>query len=361
MKTDLINILDSYLFAKQQSYNTNKQQNHYYSLSQGIKKTLDNWLKKYADPNLNYRISWSHGKGNWAEIPWILCTNTAITKSAQQGYYLGILFSADMQSCYMGLLQGVTETSQQDLINFASLAIEYIGTNFNDSNLHIGRIDLKATKKLGKEYEKFAIKSFKYSKDFLDSIDDSYIEKQFEILIHDYEYLFNHAHNDITDLAPISDESYQRIIHDGDDEVEQILVENPEVIPEKIFSQEDRFKRSQQKSKKALKQAGYECEIDHSHFTFLTHKNKAYVEGHHLIPMSQQENFQVSLDVTSNIVALCPNCHKALHHGNKEIVKDKLKILFSQRKERLKQQGIDIDIKKLVTIYTKLGVDSFYD
>lgn len=54
MKTDLINILDSYLFAKQQSYNTNKQQNHYYSLSEGIKKTLDNWLKKYADPNLNY-------------------------------------------------------------------------------------------------------------------------------------------------------------------------------------------------------------------------------------------------------------------------------------------------------------------
>lgn len=110
-----------------------------------------------------------------------------------------------------------------------------------------------------------------------------------------------------------------------------------------------------------MKQVGYECEIDHSHFTFLTHKNKAYVEGHHLIPMSQQENFQVSLDVTSNIVALCPNCHKALHHGNKEIVKDKLKILFSQRQERLKQQGIDIDIKKLVTIYTKLGVDSFYD
>lgn len=64
MKTDLINILDSYLFAKQQPYNTNKQQNHYYSLSQGIKKTLDNWLKKYADPNLNYRASWCYGKGN---------------------------------------------------------------------------------------------------------------------------------------------------------------------------------------------------------------------------------------------------------------------------------------------------------
>lgn len=362
MKTDLINVLDSYLFAKQQPYSTNKQQDHYYSLSEGISKTLNEWLHKYTNSNLNYRVSWSHGKGNWAEIPWILCTNTAITTSAQRGYYLGILFSADMQSCYMGLLQGVTETSQQDLTNFASLAIEYIGTNPNIENLHIGSIDLKATKKLGKDYQKYAIKSFKYSKDFLKSIDNSYIEKQFEILIRDYESLYTNASNDLTNLAPISDDSYQKLIQNIDDETDDsTLVEKPEAMPDKIFSQASKFKRSQDKSRKALKQAGYKCEIDSSHITFFTNKNRGYVEGHHFIPMSQQINFSVSLDVTSNIVALCPNCHKALHYGNKDAVKDKIKILFSLREERLKQQGINTTLKDLTKIYTKLGLDQFYD
>lgn len=362
MKTDLINVLDAYLFAKQQPYSTNKQQGHYYSLSEGICNTLNNWLQKYANPNFNYRVSWSHGKGNWAEIPWILCTNTAITTSAQRGYYLGILFSTDMQSCYMGLLQGVTETSQQDLTSFASLAIEYIGTNPNIENLHIGSIDLRATRNLGKDYQKYAIKSFKYSKDFLESVDDSFIEKQFEILIHDYESLYSNANNDITNLAPLSDDSYQKLIQNGDDnDVNSPSIENPEEIPDRINSQGKRYKRSQDKSKNALKRAGYMCEVDNSHITFLTNKNRGYVEGHHFIPMSQQINFSVSLDVTSNIVALCPNCHKALHHGNKDAVKDKIKILFSLREERLKKQGIDITLKDVMNIYTKLGLDQVYD
>ncbi|MEJ5037682.1 DUF3578 domain-containing protein [Acinetobacter johnsonii] len=362
MKTDLINVLDSYLFAKQQPYSTNKQQDHYYSLSKGISKTLNDWLQKYADPDLNYLVDWSHGTGKWAEIPWIICTNTAITSSAQRGYYIGILFSADMQSCYMGLLQGVTETSQQDLTNFATLAIEYTGTNPNIENLHIGRIELNGTTKLSKGYQKYAIKSFKYSKDFLKSIDDSYIEKQFEILIHDYESLYSNASNDITNLAPISNDSYQKLIQNIDDETDNsVLVEKPEAMPDIILSQANRFKRSQDKSKKALKQAGYMCEVDSSHITFLTNKNRSYVEGHHFIPMSQQINFSVSLDVTSNIVALCPNCHKALHYGNKDAVKDKIKILFSLREERLKQQGINTTLKDLTKIYTKLGLDQFYD
>ncbi|MFW2078834.1 MrcB family domain-containing protein [Acinetobacter sp. ULE_I010] len=362
MKQNLLNILDHYLYAKQQPFSTNKQQNHYVSLSSVIISTLQTWIIKYSDPKLTYELSWSHGQGNWAEIPWILCTNKAITSSAQRGYYIGILFSADMSSCSMGILQGVTDAKPEDLISFSSLAIEYIGGNSEFKNLKLGCIDLKATSNLGKKYQKFAIKSFEYPKTLLGTIDDEFIEKQFKILLRDYETLYHNAQNDLSDLAPISNQSYQAIIQNNDDNSENLeVVEREEEIPETLATENSRYKRSKDKSRKALKLANFQCEIDSSHTTFLTKRNQFYAEGHHLIPMSQQSNFKVSLDVTSNIICLCPNCHTALHYGNNEIVKEKLNKLFQLRNERLKNQGIDLPFKEIQNMYIKVGLDQKYD
>ena len=44
--------------------------------------------------------------------------------------------------------------------------------------------------------------------------------------------------------------------------------------------------------------------------TFLTYKNESYVEYHHLIPFSEYDGPDHSL----NIVALCPMCHRKLHY-----------------------------------------------
>ncbi|MDH0563784.1 MrcB family domain-containing protein [Acinetobacter courvalinii] len=362
MKEYLTTVLDHYLYAKQQPYNTNKLQSHYAALSAGITNTLENWTEKYANPQYEYDVIWSHGKGNWAEVPWVLCVNKAITTSAQRGYYLGILFSADMNSCVMGLLQGVTDAKQDDLTNFTALALEYIGTNSTDPNLKLGTIDLNATKDLGKKYQKYAIKSFAYTKEFLDAIDGSFIEKQFAILIKDYETLYFNAQKDITDLPPISNQSYQAIIQTDEPPMDvEDIHEGIEATPEKLTVQHSRHKRSKEKSRTALRCAQFLCEIDPTHQTFLTIKKRLYVEGHHLIPMSQQSNFNVSLDVTSNIVSLCPNCHTALHYGHGDIVREKLAILFSKRSERLKKQGLLISLPELYQIYIKKGLDQQYD
>ncbi|MGL4999965.1 MAG: HNH endonuclease [Cetobacterium sp.] len=44
--------------------------------------------------------------------------------------------------------------------------------------------------------------------------------------------------------------------------------------------------------------------------------NKQYMEAHHLIPMNAQDSFKNSLDVLGNVVSLCPNCHRMIHHGD---------------------------------------------
>ncbi len=53
-----------------------------------------------------YLVSGSAGQGSWATVPWIGIFNKAITKTAQEGYYIVYLFPADMSGVYLSLNQG---------------------------------------------------------------------------------------------------------------------------------------------------------------------------------------------------------------------------------------------------------------
>lgn len=99
-------------------------------------------------------------------------------------------------------------------------------------------------------------------------------------------------------------------------------------------------------------QAEYKCEFNKDHKTFISDiSGKQYVEAHHLIPMKYQDQFEYSLDIPENIVALCPNCHRAIHHGTKDCKKKIISALFNKRKKILKDNGINIDIESLIEMY----------
>lgn len=101
---------------------------------------------------------------------------------------------------------------------------------------------------------------------------------------------------------------------------------------------------------RALQYAGFECEIDNNHESFLRRKsNKKYMEPHHLVPMSYSDNFEISLDVEANIVSLCSNCHNNIHYGVE--AKGLLIKLYNSRKERLKLSGINITLEELLQMY----------
>ncbi|KAB2331289.1 MrcB family domain-containing protein [Bacillus mesophilum] len=69
----------------------------------------------FTDPS-NYVVTGSVGQGNWASVPWIAIMNRKITTSTQRGYYIVYLFSEDMESVYLTLAQGVTETSKEEML-----------------------------------------------------------------------------------------------------------------------------------------------------------------------------------------------------------------------------------------------------
>ena len=99
-------------------------------------------------------------------------------------------------------------------------------------------------------------------------------------------------------------------------------------------------------------QAEYKCEFNKDHKTFISDiSGKQYVEAHHLIPIKYQDQFEYSLDIPENIVALCPNCHRAIHHGTKDCKKEIITALFSKRKKILEDNGINIDLEALIEMY----------
>ncbi len=102
----------------------------------------------------------------------------------------------------------------------------------------------------------------------------------------------------------------------------------------------------------AIRSVDFNCEYNYQHKTFTSNVTKKnYVEGHHLIPMKHQNEFSaISLDVYANIVSLCPNCHRLLHHGVKKEKIYVLEKIYDERQARLANSGIDISIKDLISL-----------
>ena len=125
---------------------------------------------------------------------------------------------------------------------------------------------------------------------------------------------------------------------------EKIKVLDVPMVPEKsASSSRSSWKRSNIIRTQAIELAGYECELDHAHHSFLAEKtHKPYMEGHHALPMSLQEYFTNSLDVYANVICLCPICHRRIHHGLKDDRIQMLNQIYVMRSDRLSNCGIKL-------------------
>lgn len=100
----------------------------------------------------------------------------------------------------------------------------------------------------------------------------------------------------------------------------------------------------------------YKCENDIEHITFTNNSDKQpFMEAHHLIPMAFQDDFEYSIDFSDNIVCLCPNCHRLIHHGEVNDKADLITHLYNKRNHKYSEYKIDINLEKLFQYY---GIDS---
>lgn len=98
--------------------------------------------------------------------------------------------------------------------------------------------------------------------------------------------------------------------------------------------------------------ANWKCEYDPSHITFINdNDHHPYVEAHHLIPMSAQDNFENSIDFADNMISLCPTCHRKIHLAEKEDRKHMIEHFYNLRKDKYKAHGIKITLEELLSFY----------
>ena len=104
----------------------------------------------------------------------------------------------------------------------------------------------------------------------------------------------------------------------------------------------------------ALIRENYTCELCGTHKTFTDKNNVEYFEGHHLIMynISVQSRFKYCLDHPDNIMCLCPNCHREIHHSSIQHTKDLLIKLFTKHNGLIKEFGIK-SLDEIINDYTK--------
>ncbi len=125
------------------------------------------------------------------------------------------------------------------------------------------------------------------------------------------------------------------------------------VIPEskiekRIISGREVYIRNSIFGKVRFQINGYKCEVDPLHKTFISERDKnPFLESHHLIPMNFQGKILLPLDDIKNLVGLCPNCHRGIHHGIQE---HKASLLNSILKNR-----------PAFHYFTKADIYSFYN
>lgn len=112
------------------------------------------------------------------------------------------------------------------------------------------------------------------------------------------------------------------------------------------------YRRSPEIAAEALRNSNYRCEIDCEHKTFISKSTEYnYVEAHHIIPISFQNQFDVGIDCEANIVALCPNCHRKIHFGKDDAKERLLKVLWEKRVKDLNHRNINIEYNELLKMY----------
>ena len=301
---------------------------------------------------VNYIYQGSINTGNMAKVPWICIFDKDITVSATKGYYIVFLFRADMKGGYLSLNQGFTQykdkygepKGREKAREKAKLYQKILQSKFE---INTAEIKLYSTTSLGKGYEAGNICSKYYS--FESFPNDDFFMKDIE----NFKNLYHFIKEDIIHCYinnDGSDEEYQSEIQGGKED--RPAPGGVKIKGKSGGKSSKSWKRNRNRAFTALKDAEFKCELDESHKTFISYKTEMpFMEAHHLIPMENQGDFKYSIDVSENIICLCPNCHRSFHNSVDET---KLKLItkfLNKRKVLLKEREITINQEKLSEYY----------
>ncbi|MBO6515445.1 MAG: DUF3578 domain-containing protein [Bacteroidia bacterium] len=259
-------------------------------LADAIRNAHTDYLRTILGNDSRYVVKGSAGQGRWAEIPWIAIMDRFITSTAQSGYYLVYLFSADMSRVYLSLNQGVTainslngESRFDILLNKAQLYRSHIQLAPSDST----KIKLKGNWDYSALYECGNIISCEYLPERMPSSHQ---------LINDLKRFMGYYH--------------------------QLILNAPlELTPDDNLSIETKSKklhlsiaRNSSLSNRVKSKKGYRCEVCSIKFDEVYGDiGRGFIEAHHLTPVKDLDIGETRVDLEKDFAVLCANCHRMIH------------------------------------------------
>jgi 5-methylcytosine-specific restriction protein A len=360
MREAFLEILNNYIQMYNSSYKPTQ-----YELASTIIKTVPKILIEQTPIDSNkYKVEGSVGAGRWTDTPWICIFDRDITESAQIGFYIVYLFKRDMSGVYLSLNQGTTyiknkykgKNPRNKMKIVASALRELL--NYDVELFPEIDIDLCATTDNAKNYMAAHICGKYYPSTKLPNTDDmlSDLRKLMDVYSQLKKIMGTKSPEEFFDSL-----LYQDLIEDTHFQNDVLTATpaqtplQPQSVPKQTQSTgRNVWKRNPSVAKEALEKANYRCEINPEHKTFISEvTGKNFVEAHHLVPMNLQSKFSWSLDVPGNIVSLCPNCHRQIHHATVQEKRKIIKNLYEKRVSLLKAFGIIISFEELLDSYIK--------
>ena len=253
-----------------------------------------------------------------------------------------------MNGVYISLNQGWTQYEAKYGIRFGRDEIKKNAKRFRSllrSTLYdfsFEPINLNAENTLGKGYELGHICGLYYPQD--DIPEDDYLVNDLRNLIGVYREIKGLVGKDILDLNLLHDS-------DGDDEAEPtpkekleinknfVGLESPEEIRKVLERLEAEMQNIEPRRRKRIasaiarnkkvsdlikREARYICSICNCQ-GFEKENGELYAEAHHIEELSKTLK-----DIPSNIMCVCPTCHRVIHYGNKKsfATRENLRINF---------------------------------
>ncbi|QZN97855.1 MrcB family domain-containing protein [Symbiopectobacterium purcellii] len=355
----LSDVFDDYLeLAKVNNHKIDiKHFNNKYKSSNAIFQLIPDEFKNNLSGRLEeFIFKPSIGQAIVTDIPWVCVLNKMITNTPQSGYYIALLFSYDMQECYLSLNQGAIDAAKvcggpKKALQFLSLISKNVSPYLTyDKKAIYGEIDLKARKFPGTGYEKAAIQSFRYKKGALPSLQE--FRANLNVLLSSYDNLFRLFSKSLLSSSEELFDLYALGLASLADDCKQDENQENKKAKYRIAGSVNVYPRDIKVASSAIKKAKFFCEYDSNHKYFKSKiSNQNYVEAHHFIPLSEQYNFEYSLDVVENIISLCPVCHKILHHGTINDKKPLIEKFYGERSDALADRELEISLDTLLSFY----------
>lgn len=329
------------------------------AITNGLPHLIQNWIPDDQRTGFESRGGVGQLNYHFAKIPWVVTYDPLITRSPQHAYYIALIFREDLQGFYVGLNVGFTQFKKQ--YGPASLAkaeaqraAKYCAALLDlPGGFEVGSMDLAATGPTGKGYEVGSIASRYFP--ITNALTEDEVESAYLQALELYIALrAKLAGRDLLDVIPNDEQATLQAAVAKIGKEDTNLGKGAVTRPPRVGVNRSQWKRSAAVVAIAIERANYQCELDPGHETFAWRgRSHDFIEAHHLIPMSLQEDFLVSLDVPENVVALCPLCHRLFHSGKSADLRPLIKRLLKERSPGLLDREIEIDSRDLVRHYAK--------